>query len=342
MDVLIEWLDDRVIPEGRSEFQFHLGTTEITSQCKVLAKGPQSYARLWFPHPVLALPGDRFVLRRPSPARTVGGGGVIDPFPPLRLNRIRTIERLERLANADDPMRIELLVSEASTGRRLDELLRATGLVPERIRELVVANPRLLFIEAHSLVVTKAWLGEQRHRLTNWLATFHLNNPSLPGAPIAQARLGLRPELASVVFDRFPAIRVQGETVALATHTAAFSDQDSRAMSRIERIFRDAGFHPPSPSEVIGSALQDSQKARSLLEILVKSKRLIRVSEGLVFHADVMDHVRKSLAAHRGRKFSVPEFKEWTQMSRKYAIPLLEYLDRERITRREGDQRVVL
>jgi selenocysteine-specific elongation factor len=69
---------------------------------------------------------------------------------------------------------------------------------------------------------------------------------------------------------------------------------------------------------------------------------LVRISDELVFHADVVAHIRRSLAAHKGRRFSVPEFKEWTQISRKYAIPLLEYLDRQRVTRREGDARVVL
>jgi selenocysteine-specific elongation factor len=62
----------------------------------------------------------------------------------------------------------------------------------------------------------------------------------------------------------------------------------------------------------------------------------------LLFHADVLEHLRKSLAAHRGRRFTVPQFKEWTSVSRKFAIPLLEYLDREHVTRRESDTRVVL
>ena len=344
MDVWIEWLDSRAIPERRAELQFHLGTAEVLAQCKVLyaANGCRTFGRLWLPSPVLALPGDHFVLRRPSPAQTVGGGQVLDPFPPVRLNRLRTIERLERLAGADDASRIELLVSEAPTGRRVEELLRATGLSRERIRELAIANPSLLFVEAHSVVITKAWLGERRNRLANWLSAFHAKNPSLAGAPLAQARLGLRPELASIVFERFPAIRVQGETVSLATHKAVFSDQDSRVMARIEGVFRDAGFQPPTITEVLSAALRDAQKARSLLEILVKSKRLVRISDDLIFHADVMAHVRNSLAAHRGRRFSVPEFKEWTHMSRKYAIPVLEYLDREHITRRDGDQRVIL
>ena len=79
-----------------------------------------------------------------------------------------------------------------------------------------------------------------------------------------------------------------------------------------------------------------------VLETLIKNRSLIRISGDLIFHADAIAHIRKSLAAHKGRRFSVPEFKEWTRISRRYAIPLLEYLDRERVTRRDGDVRVVL
>ena len=175
-----------------------------------------------------------------------------------------------------------------------------------------------------------------------WLAAFHAKHPSATGAPIALARLGLEPELATAVFDRFPAIRVQGEIVALANHKAQFSDHDTQALAKIQGAFRQAGFQPPPPKQVLDWTGIEAKQARTLLETLIKSKSLVRISEDLIFHADAITHIRKSLARHKGRRFSVPEFKEWTQISRKYAIPLLEYLDRERVTRRDGDTRVVL
>ena len=71
-------------------------------------------------------------------------------------------------------------------------------------------------------------------------------------------------------------------------------------------------------------------------------KRLVRVGDDLVFHQAALEKLRGMLAAHKSARFSVPVFKDWTGISRKYAIPLLEYLDRERVTRRDGDERVVL
>jgi selenocysteine-specific elongation factor len=94
--------------------------------------------------------------------------------------------------------------------------------------------------------------------------------------------------------------------------------------------------------DVVKAASLGSKDDRALLEQLIKAGRLVRVSESLVFHADVLAHIRNSLARHKGRRFSVPEFKEWTKISRKHAIPLLEYLDHQRVTKRDGDIRVVL
>jgi selenocysteine-specific elongation factor len=148
--------------------------------------------------------------------------------------------------------------------------------------------------------------------------------------------------VAAAVFDGLPEIKMEGDLVALAGHRARFTDQETQALSRIEQIFRAASFQPPALIDVLKASGLDAKKARGLVEVLIKQQRLVRVSEDLVFHGDAIAQIRKSLAARKGRRFSVPEFKDWTQISRKYAIPLLEYLDRQRITRRDGDSRIVL
>ena len=82
--------------------------------------------------------------------------------------------------------------------------------------------------------------------------------------------------------------------------------------------------------------------ARSQLEALIKQKKLIRLTGDLVFHAEAIEKVKSALQRRKGQRFSVPEFKQWTNVSRKFAIPLLEYFDREHITRRAGDSRLVI
>jgi selenocysteine-specific elongation factor len=344
IDITVEWLEDFELPRRREHLVLHIGTAEVFVAIKILhaAQGTQKLARLWLSEPVLTFPGDRFVLRRPSPARTVAGGFVIDPFPPARLNRTKIITRLQRLADCDITKRVQILVEESATGRRFEDLVRLTGVGETKLKSIIERNPTLISVAGAQRVLTKAWITQKRDRLVTWLAAFHAEHPSAAGAPIALARLGLEPQLATAVFDGFPAIRSQGDIVSLANHKAQFSSHEGRTLGKIEGAFRQGGFQPPSPKDVLDSAGNDPKKARALLETLVKSKSLVRISEDLIFHSDAITHIRKSLSGHKGRRFSVPEFKQWTQISRKYAIPLLEYLDRERVTKREGDMRIVL
>lgn len=334
VDAAIEWLDEAAAPATRGTFLFHAGTAEIVAAVKMMDR--QS-ARLWLTEPALLLPGDRFVLRRPSPACTVAGGTIVDAFPPRSMSRTRIAARIHLLAQADVPRRIEILVEESTLGRRIPDLIRATGTTEQQLRRIAAQSSRLIVTPQR--VIGKDWLEARRRNLLEWLAAWHAQNPSAAGAPVSSARLGLDASLAAVVFD-FPDVRIAGESIALRSHQAAFSAEETALLHKIEAAFRQAGMQPPAPGEVLNG--MDAKKARGLLETLVKSRRLVRVREDLIFHAEAIAHLRQSLSARKGRKFSVPEFKTWTGVSRKYAIPLLEYLDRERVTRREEDTRVVL
>jgi selenocysteine-specific elongation factor len=345
LDISVEWLPGFQTGKHREEVVLHLGTAEVLAAMKILrAKQEEqtALARLTLKEPVVALPGDRFVLRRPSPAVTIAGGTVIDAFPAARMNRAKTVAKLDALAYADLSRRIQILVEESSEGRYLLDLMHSVGVPADSVGTAVQLNPELLFFPNSGLVLTKAWLQQRRTKLFTWLTAFHAKNPSAAGAPLVQARLGLSTDLAAIVFSNFPPVRVQGEVISLSNHRAQLNDGQMRALAQIESAFRKGGFQPPLPSEVLQAINGDDKQGRTLLESLVKGKRLVRISENVIFHSDVIAHICTSLAAHKGRRFSVPEFKQWMDISRKYAIPLLEYLDREHVTRREGDMRVVL
>ncbi len=339
----VDWLEGMGLPGRGEDFFLHLGTSETTTHIKILSsEGSRSLLQLDLTQPVLALPGDRFVLRRPSPSETAGGGSVIDAFPPRRLSRSKAAARLKRLVATDFAGRLSIFVEEKENGRTLGQLVHLTGRASDEIAFAVRQTPHLLLIEAEQRVVSRAWLWRRRDLLVEWLKAFHTKNASLPGAPVVQARLGLDSALAHFVFSSFPAIRFEGDLVALATHRVQVSDREALALQSLEQAFRSAGYQPANASDTLRSTAVDAASGRGLLEKLIKRGRLVRVSDELIFHADVIAHIRNSLAAHKGRRFSVPEFKEWTQISRKYAIPLLEYLDHQRVTRRDGDSRVVL
>jgi len=344
IDARIEAVRDQEISAINGQFVLHIGTAETIARLKILRTDPKqsALARLYLSDPVLAAPGDRFVLRRASPALTVGGGVVIDATPPKRLNRSKTVARLEGLESASPVGRIELLVEESVHGRTISDLVRMTGLLEFEVRDLLGQSTNLVVALAAQRVVSKRWLDASRRKLVEWLRTFHAKNPGLTGAPIAAARLGLEANLAAIVFDGFADVRVSRDIVSLATHTARVSSEESQGLKKMEEAFRRAGLEPRPAAEVVRTISSNPTQGRRMLESLIKNKTLVRVAEDLVFHAEAIGRLRTLLAAQRGRKFSVPEFKNWTRVSRKYAIPLLEYLDRERITRREGDARVVL
>jgi selenocysteine-specific elongation factor len=132
------------------------------------------------------------------------------------------------------------------------------------------------------------------------------------------------------------------EAVRLSSHKVALKEDEQEATAKIENAFRSGGLATPAVNEVLAKSGVDPARARTLLQLMLREKRLVRVSDELVFHSSAMQSLRAMLAQKKGLQFAVPEFKDWTGVSRKYAIPLLEYLDREHITKREGDSRVIL
>lgn len=337
----VEWLAEAELPGPRENCLLHLGTSEIPARVSIFP-GPDCFVQLHLKEPLLALPGDRFVFRRPSPSQTIGGGVVIDPFPRKWLKRLNAVARLRCLRASDLTRRLELLVEEKINGRTLEDLIRSTGYSAQAVKESLAQSSSLLSVDSGRCVILKSWLTRRREQLLRWLRDFHLQHPSLAGAPIVQARLGLEPALANVVFAGFPAIKITGDLISLVDYKPQMSSQESAALARLEQAFREAGYQPSNAMELVKAAGVRSKDDRALLEQLIKAGRLVRVSESLVFHADVVAHIRNSLSRHKGRRFSIPEFKEWTKISRKHAIPLLEYLDHQRVTKRDGDARVVL
>ena len=344
------------LPRSRFPVQLHIGTAELQANVKVLqppareaeAGGPSSalLARISLSEPLMLRPGDRFIIRRPSPALTLAGGRIIDSHPPLRWNREKTIERLSQLARGTEADLVRQLVSESSHGRRLENLTLMTGIPADRLKRIIAADNTLLLAEPEQRAVTRQWFAAKQEQVTNWLGVYHRQHPGQAGAPVGLFRqslfAGVEPSFADRVVKQTSGVRQASDVVALESHAASRTPAEAAALERLDQIFREGGFQPPEVPAALAQTTLDPKRARDLLETLVKQKRLVRISGDFLFHAEVLEHLRKSLAAHRGRRFSVPEFKEWTSVSRKFAIPLLEYLDRERVTRREGDSRVVL
>jgi selenocysteine-specific elongation factor len=332
----------------RAPVHFHSGTAEIGAEVRLLGgaatlqPGCAAYARLVLKQAALLLPGDRFIIRMFSPVITIGGGVVLDV--PTNLRFTGAAERLALLAASDAPARVALLVREAEFGTGMQELVARTGWREEDIA--LAASRAPLMAVGDSWYVDRAWFEAARGKLVDAVRAFHRANPLAAG--IAKQDLRARemarvpPFLLDALLANSAEIVVEGETVRLRSHTVVLKEDEEQARAAIERTFETAGLAVPGMAEALAKSGVEARRARTLLEILLREKRLLRISEELVFHRSAIERLREMLAARKSQHFGITEFKEWTGISRKYAIPLLEYLDRERVTRRDGDRRLIL
>jgi selenocysteine-specific elongation factor len=334
--------------KNRAPVHFHAGTAEIQAEVRtldnsaVIEPGSTKLTRIVLRDPLLLLPGDRFIIRMFSPVITIGGGEVLDCAPPRRSPRKTLLERARKLVESSLPERIALFVSEAPDGLPLSALVSRTGLRPETILPEIPDSIRRFGDWLMHDASAKAKLAEARQ----YLARFHREQPLAAGCSKEELRTQLLPKAPAGVFEQLLSLDKQfviaGEFARLATHKVMLQADEQDALTRIETAFASAALQVPPLAEVLQASGVDPSRSRTLLQLLLKDRRLIRISEELVFHVTAVDALKDLLAQHKGQRFPVGDFKEWTGVSRKYAIPLLEWLDRERLTRRDGDQRVVL
>jgi len=329
----LETLEDAPPVRNRTPVHLHVGTAELEAEIRLfpgepeLAPGGRTYARIVLREPALLVPRDRFIIRRFSPVSTIGGGVILD------VGRSRTRERLERIDHATTAEWVAILVQESSAGMSPSELAKRTGLGEREIPD------HFGILKLPGWYVDRKWLEAARETLIAQIREFHRLNPLAPGMP----KKTLASTLPGPVIDvllKHPELAVEGDVVRHRTHRIVLQQQEESARNAIVSAFETAGLAVPALSEVLAASGVEAGKARTLLQILLREGTLVRVSDELVFHKSALGGLRASLT--KGSKFTVPEFKQKTGVSRKYAIPLLEYLDREKITRREGDSRVVL
>jgi selenocysteine-specific elongation factor len=316
----------------RAPVHFHAGTAEIEASVRLLGSldpmkpGSRAHVRFLLREPLLILPGDRFIVRMFSPVVTIGGGVVLDAAPPQRLRRAMLNKRLD-VIEADGLATVA--INESAYGLSGSELVARCGV---RFAESWYEN--------------KVKLASFKASASDILARFHANKPLLAGMAKEELRNlalpGSPPFLLDELLRRFPEIVAEGDIVRLASHRISLKTDESAATEKIEALFRDAGLAVPSTLDVLSRSGVEASRARTLLQILLRERKLIKINDELVFHASAIDSLRSVLAARTGTRFSVADFKTWTGVSRKYAIPLLEFLDREHVTRREGDSRIVL
>lgn len=369
--ILDVWID--VLPgasrgvRSRSRVRFHIGAAEVLGRVTVLdgaseiRAGGGALAQVRLEAPVVALHDDRFVLRSYSPADTIGGGRVVNPLAPKhrRKDIQKTVELLRLLLDADRPVRFASLVRFAKKhGVRLSDIAAATGWTNEVLAQVAKeAAQQGEIIEANGVYLASESFAALSRDVVAELEAHHKREPLARGMLRETLREKLfahsLPELFGAVIGRLEAageVVSEKDVIRSSRHRVDLTDKDAKLSEQIEKLYRDAGVEAPSLDEVMaraGVAASQRGQARKILQLLLDNGKLIRIQGDMFMHAQVVQLLKTKLQAYATqhepeRLIDVAAFKNLAGVSRKYAIPLLEYFDREHVTRRAGDKRLIL
>ncbi len=376
-DARIDLLPDAPALRHGARVRVHHGTTEAmgrvslarvlggqSSEVTGLPAGGRAHARVRVERPLVASRGDRFVLRSYSPMRTIGGGMVLDPAPrrgPVRSAAAR--ERFEAIDPGESPAAgsealqatvLALVTDYGREGVRPRDLARRLGLDPGS----VLTAGGVLTGAGGLVSLGDCWMTsaivEQLHReLEELVSAHHHAQADSEGLPREEARDRLR--VATGVFDGLVESltsrgRLAGrDRLALPGRQGQVPDADRDLFMRVEQALQGAGLKPPDEAELATALATGMTEVGRALSWLGRQRRTTRLG-GLAFHTNALEQLKRevralgeaSMPGTPRPRLDVAAFKARYDVSRKYAIPLLEYLDRERVTRRVGDVREVL
>src|SRR5437016_5473611 len=350
---------------SRQRVRVHIGAAEVLARVRVLetngeiSPGRHGLVQLRFEAPVVGVTGDRFIIRAYSPQVTIGGGTILDPFAVKHRARdfsaIRATLRI--LAEGDRAARFAQLVISAGVAGVSREDIAARTAWREEVIDATFAeakmNSAVMKVENRFLslasfddldrrIVAEVTAHHQREPLSRGLSKEIVRERFFAGAS-AETFRAMMAEL-----EKRASFVVEKEIVRLREHTRQLSHEDAQVRDALEKNYRDAGLAAPSLADAFANAglKPADQRGRKILQLLIDSGALVKVHGEMFFHRSALDELVKKLRVQAQQKpdraIDVGAFKDLTGISRKYAIPLLEYLDRQRVTRREGERRVIL
>jgi selenocysteine-specific elongation factor len=358
LDATCELLADAPAPlKPRQRVRFHIGTSEVMARVHLLEgpalePGRKGYVQLRLEAPVVALPRDRYVIRSYSPMVTIGGGELLDVAPAKARRGVDPVARLRTLEQGAPAAVLEAHIERIGGGGARTAALRArTPFGPEALRALLqelVAGGRVLVVDREWYVHTEA-AERLRREAEAELAAFHAREPLKAGMSKEElrTRLGtLEERVFLALLERFAAagsIVVDKDKVRRAGHAVRLTDEQQAALERLEAEFREAAVAPPTLEEAFLRLGLAPPLGQAVAQLLVDGRRLVRIREGLYYHAEPLRAaVDRVLGFLRERREITPQdIKDLLGISRKYAIPLLEWLDSQRLTVRVGDKRVL-
>lgn len=359
VDASLSLLSSAKVLRSGARVHFHAYTTEAIAQITLhgiqqLSPGATTFARLKLAEPALLLPGDRFIVRQFSPVITIGGGVVLDATPLPVGKREKSPEEFLRILALGDAAQVltARIARRAHQGLTREKAIAETGWTSAQldntVREIIDGNS---VAKIGNALIDSAAFEQSALVAVRAINDFHSKDPLSAGMSKEELRDRLGLSVPSQIFTALleslageGKLEISGEQVRAAGRTVVMKDEESESKRTIEQAFQSAGLKVPALKEVLAGLPIDQARAQRIVVMLLREKVLTKLNDDLVFHRDALQNLRESVRAQKSAspRIGVGQFKDLTGVSRKYAIPLLEYLDREHITRREGDERIIL
>jgi selenocysteine-specific elongation factor len=349
--VRLELLPDAKPLKEQTRIRFHHLSAELLGTIRFvdgtgdqLRPGEHAFAQIRLESPVVAVAGDRFVVRRYSPAFTIGGGVILDAHL-SKLSRRTRPEILDTLADGTLPQRVELMAKlQGLRGISMSELQARTGIREESLAKELRSVPNVS--KTGSTFLHADVLADFRRRSMELMDAYFKSNKMAVSVPKSEFVQKLIPSGAPVNFlladlGKENIANVQGDVLEIPGRSKTLGGTEGELARTIEKVYADAGLQTPATSELIKTIPQRPKVIEGVIAYLVKLETLVRLADGVYLHRDVVAAAREKLAAKKGETIDVGQFKDLFGISRKVAIPLLEFFDKEGTTKRIGDSRLI-
>lgn len=341
----------------RTRVRFHTGTAELLGRITFLDRdelkpGDQAYAQFKAECPTAVARGDRFVIRSYSPMRTIGGGVIIDPNA-RRHKRFdaAVLSALDTASRGSPEELIEQALRQAPAGLLVEELGKKSDIAASDRQAAVDSLRRTAKLAelGGGRLMHASVLADHESKIRSALADFHARNPLKPGISREELRNRAARALDSRVFASLLAylrqtgqIAMSDASVSLPDHQANLAPGQQAAADALSNTLKQAGFNVPSPDDLLRQTALPLSEAKAVLELLAHRGEVTKIAEGLYLHRSTLARAEQMLREHLSKhgKITVSQFRDLTNSSRKYAVPLLEYFDSRKVTRRVGDERV--
>ncbi|MBM4275804.1 MAG: selenocysteine-specific translation elongation factor [Deltaproteobacteria bacterium] len=360
LDAYLEILSSAPRPlKHRQAVRLHTGTSERISlplllDADELPPGASGYVQFFLRDPLALKPGDRFVIRSFSPAFTWGGGIILHVNPPRhRRNQAAVLGGLKTLEQGGPEDILSHYLAEAGPGGRSRAELEALlpwdpGELKNLLAQLASQGRVILYDPENQRYVLNDSAKDLEEQISRHLAAYHKQNPLKPGLSKEELRRKLPPQMEVRLFNYLlgkltgkKQIVVDKDLVRLAGHRVTLAGAEEELIHRLAALYAQGLLSPPTLKEAAGALDLAPDKLKQLLTVLVNQGRVVKVKEDLYFHQEAIAQLKAALVdfLKKHKEINVLQFKDLTQTSRKFTIPLLEYFDTTRVTVRVGEAR---